>query len=322
MENVNTRMVNEAVVNGLTSDDSGIRKEAQDNVSRFLRIAQKEEGFARKFYDVADVTPKDLDKQVDTRLPVIVKDMEPNSAGAYTVPFGTTPMDTNITAPSYRVMFDRIMSYRYVADTNELLMYDMDIRQIFNDFILKDILGEEDRKFMVTVDAITGSAGLNTVNTTLNSCTWIQGGTFNRPHLANAMRGLPATNRRLNPAAVLINNLMIWDVVALTRDVIGGDAAEEMFLNGFTDRAIMGVKWHITIKSELVGDDTMYMFAEPKYLGDFFVLDNVALSSKHEDFILSFFAYECIGATVQNIAAVARVDFTGNARNWRTGAVL
>jgi len=317
MDNLDTRVVNETVISGLTSSDAGIRKEAQDNVNRYLRLRQREEGFARKFYDVVEVTPNDLDKQVDTPLPVIVKDMEPNSAGAYTGPFGTTPMDSNLTAPRYRVMFDRIMSRRYVADVNELLTYDMDIRQIFNDFILKDILGEEDRKFMLTVNAMLTAK--NTVSTILNSCTYIDGGTFSRAALTHAMKGLPSTNRRLNPAAVLVNNILIWDVVAFTRDTIGGDLSEELFLNGFTERTIMGVKWIITIKNDLVGDNTMFMFAEPKYLGDFMVLDNVTMSSKHEDFIISFFAYESVGCTVMNIAAVARVDFGAAAKSWRTG---
>jgi hypothetical protein len=316
------KMMNESVVQGLTSQDFGIRKQAEDKVNNYLRLRQREEGFARKFYDVADVTPSDLDKQVDTPLPVIVKDMEPNSAGAYTVPFGTSPMDSNLTAPRYRVMFDRIMSRRYVADVNELLTYDMDIRQIFNDFILKDILAEEDRKFMTTVDAITNVASLNTVNTTLESCTAINAGAIDRPNLANAMRGLPSTNRRLNPVAALINNYTIWDVVALDRNSIGGDLAEDFFTNGFTERMIMGLKWNITIKNDLVLDNYMYQFAAPKYLGDFFVLDNICMSTKHEDFIMSFYAYECVGATVANIAAVACAVFSGTPKNWRTGLDL
>jgi hypothetical protein len=317
------KMMNESVVQGLTSQDYGIRKQAEDKVNNYLRLRQREEGFARKFYDVADVTPSDLDKQVDTPLPVIVKDMEPNSAGAYTVPFGTSPMDSNLTAPRYRVMFDRIMSRRYVADVNELLTYDMDIRQIFNDFILKDILAEEDRKFMTVVDTIANVANPNTVNTTLESCLTAEMGGLDRGTLANSMRGLPSTNRRLNPVAALVNNYTIWDVVALTREEIGGDLAEDMFTNGFTERTIMGLKWNITIKNDLVADDYVYHFAAPKYLGDFFVLDNICMSTKHEDFIMSFYAYECIGATIANIAAVACAIFQGeNTINWRTGDPL
>ena len=329
MSKHDTRMVNETVLNGLTNDNPMIVKEAQQGINTYLRLRQREDGFARKFYEVLEVTPADFDKQVDTPLPVIVKDMEPNSAGAYTIPFGTTPMDSNISAPRYRIMFDRIASPRYTADVNELLTYDMDIRQIFNDFILKDILAEEDRKFILVANTIiatdhgTGlpkaNAGKNTVDSLLGACQWITAGSLNRTHLTNAMRGLPSTNRRLNPAAALVNNITIWDIVSFTRNDIGGDLAERLFVNGFTEGQIMGIKWIITIKNDLVPDWYMYMFTEPKYLGDFCVLDNVTMSTKHEDFILSFYAYESVGGTIGNIAGIALATFEGTPKNWRTG---
>ncbi len=84
----------------------------------------------------------------------------------------------------------------------------------------------------------------------------------------------------------------------------------------------MGIKWIITIKNDLVPDWYMYMFTEPKYLGDFCVLDNVTMSTKHEDFILSFYAYESIGGTIANIAGVCLAQFTGTPKNWRTGVNL
>lgn len=313
--NMTIKESNKNVVDGLTDRDFGVRKEAEDNVSKYLRIRQREEGYARKFFNVQEVGPSDLHKQVDTPLPVIVKDMEPNSAGAYSVPFGQSPMDANLDAPRYRLMFDRIMSRRYVADVNELLTYDMDIRQIFNDFILKDILAEEDRKFMLVVEAIVGT--VNVINPLVGACQWITAGALSRETLAHAMKGLPSTKNRLNVSAILINNVTIWDVVALNRLELGGDLAEEMFLNGFIERNIMGVKWLITIKSDLVADHNIYEFAAPEFLGDFAVLDNVTMSSKHEDFIISFFAYECVAAAIMNIAAVAKVSFTGSLTQWR-----
>jgi hypothetical protein len=318
MQNPEVKMLNESIVNGLISSQDGLRKEAQEGVNDYLRLRMREDGFARRILPPVSVTPADLDRQVDTPKPVIVKDIEPTSAGAYTVPFGTTPMDHYIAAPRYRVMFDRILSRRYNADVNNLLTWDMDIRQILNDFLLKDIMAEEDRKFMLVVDAIAGT--VNTVNATLGSCQWITVGAMNRASLSHAMKGLPSTNRHLNPAMALVNNITIWDVVALTREEIGGDLAEELFVNGFAERQIMGLKWAITIKTDLVEDSELYMFAEPKYTGDFFVLDDVTISTKHEDYFLEFFAYESVGATIQNAAAVAKVTFDGTQRNWRTGA--
>ena len=52
--------VSGGVVDGLTDKDYGIRKEAEDNVSKYLRIRQREEGFARKFFNGQEVKPSDL----------------------------------------------------------------------------------------------------------------------------------------------------------------------------------------------------------------------------------------------------------------------
>lgn len=317
--NPETRLLNETLLNGFTSSDTMLRKQAQESVDSYLRLKMREDGIFRKILPPVPVTPSDLDRQVDTPKPVIIKDMEPTSAGAYTIPFMTTPMDHYVRARRYRVMFDRIASKRYVYDVNNLLTYDMDIRAILNDFLLKDIMYEEDRKFMVVVNAIVGT--INTPNATLAACQHINAGSMSRAAISHARKGLPSTNRHLNPAIALVNNITIWDVVgAFSRNEAGGDLAQDMILNGFMEKKVAGLDWAITIKTDLVADDIMYQFAEPKYTGDFFVLDDITVSTKHEDYIIEFFAYESIGATIQNIASVCKVDFSGSAHDWRTGS--
>lgn len=309
---------NENVISGLTSDDPYIQKEAQNNVQDYLRVRAREDGFARRIQPPQPVTPADFDRQVDTVKPVIVKDIEPDTPSAYSVPFGAVPMNHYIDAPRYRVMFDRILSHRFVADVANLLTYDMDIRQIFNDLMLKDILGEEDRKYMVVVDSVVGvlnaAAGSRYTETgARGNCTV---GPLTRASLAEAMKCLPSTNRSLNPAVGLINNVTIWDVVALPREEIGGDLAEELFVNGFAERQIMGLRWFITIKKDLVPNDVLYEFAAPKYLGDFYTVEDVTVSTKHENYMFEMFAYEMIGATLKNNGAVGRAQFTGTLVPW------
>ena len=87
MNDLDIRLTNEAVLSGQTTNHYGIRKEAQEGVDEFLRLRVREDGFIRKQFNVQDITPSQLTKQQDTPLPVKVKDMEPNSAGAVGVPF-------------------------------------------------------------------------------------------------------------------------------------------------------------------------------------------------------------------------------------------
>jgi hypothetical protein len=317
----NVRATNQAVIEGLTSKDPFLQKEAQVGVNDYLRLRAREDGFARRIQPPVPVTPADLDRQVDTVKPVIVKDVEPDTPSALTVPFGAVPMNHYIDAPRYRVMFDRILSHRFIADVANLLTYDMDIRQIFNDLMLKDILAEEDRKYIATVDV--GVGPLNDTDPTTNARLAEVGalgnvtvGPLNRTSLSEAMKGLPSTNRHLNPASALINNITIWDIVSLDRNEVGGDLAEEMFINGFAERQIMGLKWMITIKTDLVPTDVIYYFGAPKFLGDFYTLEDVTVSTKHENYLFEMFAYEMIGGTVKNTGAIARAQFTDSLVSW------
>jgi hypothetical protein len=334
MQDPTTRMVNEQIINGFLSDDSVIRKEAQEGVEDYLRIRLYEDGFARRIQPPTKVEPSDLDRQVDTEKPVIILDKEPNAPAAYSVPFGTLPVGHYIQGPRFRVMFDRIMSRRFRADVNTLLTYDMDIKQILEDIILKQIMAEEDRKYLYVADYIVtqgdpdnvdaaATQDANSANAEIGACQNITYNGITRANLAEMRKGLPSTNRHLNPAIALVNNITIWDVVQLTRENVGGDLAEEMFVNGFTERQIMGLKWVVTIKTDLVPTGVIYQFAEPKYLGRFFVLDDVTLSTKKEDFMIEFFAYECIGAAIGNSAALCRANFNGTANHsWVDGSVI
>jgi len=315
------RLRNETVINGLTSNDPGLQKEASNGVNDYLRVRAREDGFARRIQPPIQVGPADLDRQVDTVKPVIVKDTEPDTPSAYSVPFGNVPMNHYIDAPRYRVMFDRILSHRFVADVANLLTYDMDIRQIFNDLMLKDILAEEDRKYMYVVD--NGIGPLNDTNPATNARLAEVGalgnvtvGAMDRVSLAESMKGLPSTNRHLNPALALTNNITIWDVVAMPREEVGGDLSEEMFVNGFTERTIMGLKWIITIKTDLVATNDVYHFSAPKFLGDFYTFEDVTVSTKHENYLFEMFAYEMIGATVKNRGAFCRSRFSGSLQAW------
>jgi hypothetical protein len=311
---------NQAIIDQLRNPS--MNKEAAEGVSDYLRIRAREDGYARRIQPPIPVTPADLDRQVDTTKPVIVRDMEPNSAGAYSVPFGATPMNTYMDAPRYRIMFERIESFRYIADVANLLTYDLDIRQIFNDLMLKDILGEEDRKYTVTADFIVG--GLNDLDPVTNpriaevgSAGFITVGVMSRSALAYAMEGLPSSNRHLNPAVALLNNITIWRVVAvLTRNEAGGDLSQDLLLNGFTEREMLGLKWAITIKTNLVATADIYYFAAPKFLGDFYTMEDVTVSVKHENYMFEMFAYEMLGATIKNTGAVCKARFSGTQEPW------
>ena len=305
MPNPTPQQVNGAFVGML---EQGMEKQAQDAVNDYIRVRMREDGFHRRILPPVQITNDELDRQVDTDKPVKIVDKEPNSPGAISVPFATQPINRYIKGPRFRVMFDRIMTPRFTKDIDELRTYDMDIRQILSDNSIKDMLAEEDGKFILTCNTLLGGQGV--VVTETGSVQWQNiGGGVTRDSIAQAMKIMPSTPNHLNPATVLVNNVTIWDVVKWGHDEVGGEISQEMFERGFAEREIMGVKWIVTIKRDLVPDGSIFQFAEPKFLGKFFILEDTTMYIDRKAFMLEFFAYESLGSSIANIAGVARADF-------------
>jgi hypothetical protein len=297
--------VNSAFLNMV---ETGMEKTAQDAVNEYIRVRMREDGFLRRIIPPVQITNDELDRQVDTDKPVKIVDKEPQSPAAISVPFATLPMNRYIRGPRFRVMFDRIMTPKFTKDIDELRTYDMDIRQILSDNSIKDMLAEEDGKFITTLNTLL--VGQDSTVPETGSVQWksIAGG-VTRDTIAEAMKIMPSTPNHLNTATVLVNNVTIWDVVKWGRDEVGGDLAQELMQNGFAERELFGVRWIVTIKRDLVPDNSIFMFAEPKFLGKFYVLEDTTMYIDRKAFMLEFFAYESIGACVANVAAVARADF-------------
>ena len=299
------KQVNNAFVGML---EQGMEKQAQDAVNDYIRVRMREDGFHRRIIPPVQITNDELDRQVDTDKPVKVVDKEPQSPGAISVPFATQPINRYIRGPRFRVMFDRILTPRFTKDIDELRTYDMDIRQILSDNSIKDMLAEEDGKFILVCNTLHVSQG-GTVPET-GTIQWRNvGGGVTRDTIAESMKILPSTPNHLNPSTVLVNNVTIWDVVKWGRDEAGGDLSQDLLERGFAEREIMGVRWIVTIKRDLVPDGTTFQFAEPKFLGKFFILEDTTMYIDRKAYMLEFFAYESLGSTIANVAGVGRADF-------------
>lgn len=299
------KQVNNAFINML---DNGMEKQAQDAVNDYIRVRMREDGFHRRIIPPVQITNDELDRQVDTDKPVKVVDKEPNSPAAISVPFATQPVNRYIRGPRFRVMFDRIMTPRFTKDIDELRTYDMDIRQILSDNSIKDMLAEEDGKFIAVCNLLLVAQGAAVPET--GSVQWQNiGGGITRDTIAESMKILPSTPNHLNPSTVLINNVSIWDVVKWGRDEAGGDLSQDLLERGFAEREIMGVRWIVTIKRDLVPDSTTFQFAEPKFLGKFYILEDTTMYIDRKAFMLEFYAYESLGSAIANVAGVGRADF-------------
>lgn len=299
-------MLNQTIFDQLNTP--GMEKTAIDAINDFTRYKVREDGIHRRIIPPLQISNDELDRQVDTDKPVKVVDKENDSPAAISIPFGTLPINVYIRGTRYRVMFDRIVTPRFTKDVDELRTYVMDIRQVLSDNAIKDMLAEEDSKFLSAVN--TALVAVDTVVPYSGGVQWatISGG-ITRETLQDAFKIMPKLPYHLEVHTVLINNVSIREVQKWGRDEIGGDFAQDLVKNGWSEQNFMNARWIITIKRDLVPDDSIYMFADPKFIGKFYTLEDTTMYIKREAYMLEFFAYETTGASIGHLAGLARCDF-------------
>ena len=305
-----SKLLNEALFEKLSSSDPVMRKEAVDAVNDFTRTKMREDGFFRRIMPPVPISNDELDRQVSTDKPVKVVDKEPGSPAAISIPFATLPMNQYIRGNRYLVHMDRIVTPRFTKDVDELRTWVMDIRQVLSDNAIKDMLAEEDNKFMNAVHAAIGSdeTGGNNATSGKDQFTATTGG-ITRDSLWEAFKTLPGLPSNLEVHTVLVNNITIKDIAKLNRSEMGGDLSEDIMKNGWSEQNFMGVRWIVTIKKDEVADDRIYMFSDPKFIGKHYQLEDTTMYIRREAYMLEFFAYQTSGATIGHTGGVAAHKF-------------
>jgi hypothetical protein len=301
-----TQLLNETLFDQLST--SGMEKQAIDAVNDFTRIKMREDGYWRRIMPPLTISNDELDRRVDTDLPVKVIDKEIDNPPAASIPFATLPSNQYIRGSRYEVTFCRIVTPRFTKDVDQLRTYVMDIRQVMSDNAIKDMLAEEDGKFTTAVN--TALVGADTIVPASGVAQWqtIPGG-ITRDTLQDAFKVMPKTPWHLEVHTVLINNVTIREIFKWGRDEMGGDFAQDIVKNGWSEQEFMNARWIVTIKRDLVPDDTIFMFADPKFIGKAFMLEDTTMYVKREAYLLEFFCYETLGGTIGHSGGLSRVDF-------------
>ena len=302
------KLANNELLNKLGSHDGAMVKQAVDAVNDFTRTKMREDGFYRRILPPLPIGNDELDRQDDTDDPVKIVDREPDSPAAISIPFATLPTNLYIKADRYRVTFARITTSRFTKDVDQLRTWVMDIRQVLSDNSIKDMLAEEDSKFVSAVD--TAMVGADVVVPTSGVAQWqtISGG-ITRDTFADSLKVMPATPSNLEVHTILLNQLTVKELMKFGRDEMGGDASQDIMLNGWTKTELFGKTLIITIKKGLVPNNTFYMFADPKFIGKSYVLEDTTMFVERKAFMLEFFAYETIGGSIGHTSGLARIDF-------------
>jgi hypothetical protein len=298
---------------------AGQEKQAAVSAQQFTRNKLREESFAEKILTPIDLSNDELDKAQDPELLVKWNDREPDTAPAVTVPLGVVPDAFQFKGTRYPSYFSRIVSPKYNKDIDKLRTYDYDIRAIMLELSTKDIATQIDTSFINTINSNIGS--LDTANSanglSLPQNVSISGG-ITRETVAEAFKVIKRLQVPFGPSqpdggeskgVMLMNTVTADDFVKMGRSEVGGDLAQDMFVNGLPSKTLLGVKPIYTIKRDLVPDGVIYLFSSEEFLGKYYRLQPLTVFMKNEAYFLEYFQYLNISLAIGNVKGAVKVTF-------------
>jgi hypothetical protein len=298
-----------AIVQALIDAEDGPCKNASAAGSKMIRRRIRENGFSRKIIPPSKITDADLNRLLETEKPAIIEDMEPDQPPAKSISFNDTPDTEPYRGDRFLIIFNKITSKEFTKNTDELRTQKFDLRQVVQDNSLKDIQTEEDRTFINTVDEIVGSP--SGVGASGLKQSYVSATDLTRDSYVPTINYLQ--DRYLNNGVFLLNRHTASRILAWQHDQIGGTKSQDNLYKGLealSEGVFLGIRHLFTIKNEIVPIGYVYQFAEPQYLGRFYILEDVTMFVEKKKDILRFSAHEKIGVTIANVAAVGLVNFT------------
>ena len=102
-----------------------------------------------------------------------------------------------------------------------------------------------------------------------------------------------------------------WDDFMTQESAVSGSPlASEILVNGYKYNTILGHKLVVTIKSSIVTPGTMYIFTDPKYLGNFYILNDTKFYIEKRADMVSWQTWEYVGLGYGNLRAAAKMTLT------------
>lgn len=303
-----SKALNEVIFEKLSSRDPVMQKEAVDAINDFTRTTMREDGFFRRIMPPLPITNDELDRRVESDKPSKVVDKEPGSPAAISIPFATLPSNIYIRGNRYLVTMDRITTPRFTKDVDELRTWIMDIRQVLSDNAIKDMMAEEDGKFITAIDTALVGVGVTLPTSGVVQFEEISGG-ITRETLADSLKTMPSTPSNLEVHTCLTNNITIKDMMKFGHDEMGGTVSENILRKGWSEAEFLGCRWIVTIKKALVPNNEVYQFADPKFVGKHYQLEDTTMYIRREAYMLEFFAYQTSGGSLGHLGGLAHIRF-------------
>lgn len=288
------RAYNQAFIERLKQEGT---EKCASQLTDYTRQKIREESFCRPILGSQPISPLELDVSEKTKTPVKFVDKEPDSK-AYSVTFRGKGETRWFEGERYRVDFASIKSEVFKCTLAELATYRSPIRQILHDNYLLDVREQEDKFFYDAINTVVNSTG--NIHASTNG--------FIITELIKATKKI--SNNRLVPVTILLSSSAFEDLKGWPATQIGDQKASEVSEKGWTYDRIANYNYVRTVKTDIVPDGELYIFASPEYLGKHYVLNDVQVFFKQEGDEITFWCWEDIGMGIGNSNAIAKMTWT------------
>lgn len=293
--------------------ERGLEKNAAEGVLEYTRKRIREHGVLRRLWDGQAPTREMMSRTVASELPVVVVDFEPDAPGGQQLSVNGTPGMRYMRTTKYEVRPTLYTTPRFQKNALEMSMYTLDLRQIFADNSVKDLMAREDRDLLATIGTTIGTEG-STVTSTGSIQNQVLSGGITRDTMPRSLQIIPKTGATVDFAlyndVILMNVVTVYEFLKWGRDETGGDEAERVWKDGIKLVTLFKTKVVLTNKRQLVADNVLYFLAPEKFRGKFFTFEDATLYLNRDRRMFTMQADEIIGLTLANDAAFARARIT------------
>lgn len=265
----------------------------------FVRDKLREVSFARAILPPEYVTKADCQRSVNHDQLVKIVDIEHKSSAA-AVNFRGRALERYIEGDRYEIPFFKVESEKFRKEESELLAYDYPVTKVIEENSVKDIQKIEDGKFIEFTDAVITANG--------KTISPVEAGPATSKNLVELFNALDTDE--LAVGTVLMHKADWNDFMTQEGAVIGSPLASEILVNGYKYNTILGHKLVVTIKSTIVTPGKLYVFTDPKYLGNSFILNDTKFYIEKRGSLVSWQTWEYIGMGYGNLRAAASMTLT------------
>ena len=146
-------------LNKIAANGDGHQKEASDALTDYTRETLRDEGIVRKILPAETVTDADMDEFLDSDKPRKIFYKEVQTPLSISAPLGTLPNNITMNFKKYAIDFARILTPNFVGDIRQINNYAVDLRAIFKENAIKDMMTAEDVPFINLIKAIVSPDG-------------------------------------------------------------------------------------------------------------------------------------------------------------------